>query len=84
MTKTQTPADTHHQTAPPTNNDLGRRIQARFAGSGEIPIAPRQPLRQLDDASWDAQIASDFKAGKLDKLIAKARADMAAGRVKSL
>ena len=26
-------------------NDLGRRIQARFAGLGEIPIAPRSPMR---------------------------------------
>ena len=84
MTKTQTTADAHLHAAPPPNNDLGRRIQARFAGLGEIPIAPRQPLRPLDDASWDAQIASDFKAGKLDKLIAKARVDLAAGRAESL
>ena len=26
-------------------NDLGQRIQARFAGLGEIPIAPRSPMR---------------------------------------
>jgi hypothetical protein len=84
MTKTQTAADAHQHVVPLKDNDLGRRIQARFAGLGEIPIAPRQPLRQLDGASWDAQIASDFKAGKLDKLIAKAQAEMAAGRVKSL
>ena len=84
MTKTQTAADAHQHVAPPTVNDLGRRIQARFAGLGEIPIAPRQPLRPLDDAGWDAQIASDLPAGKLDKLIAKAQADVAAGRVKSL
>ena len=30
---------------PPANNDLGQRIQARFAGLGEIPIAPRSPMR---------------------------------------
>ena len=84
MTKTQTAADTHQHAAPPTDNDLGRRIQARFAGLGEIPIAPRQPLRQLDDASWDAQIAGVVRAGKLDKLQAKAWADMASGRAKSL
>ena len=84
MTKDQAAADAHHHTAPPAANDLGRRIQARFAGLGEIPVTPRQPLRPLDDASWVAQIASDFKAGKLDKLIAKARDDMAEGSVKSL
>ena len=84
MTKTQTTADAHQHAAPPPNNDLGRRIQARFAGLGEIPIAPRQPLRPPDDAVWDVQIASDFKAGKLDKRIVKAHADMEAGRTKSL
>ena len=26
-------------------NDLGQRIHARFAGIGEIPIAPRSPMR---------------------------------------
>ena len=26
-------------------NDLGQRIQARFAGLGEIPISPRSPMR---------------------------------------
>ena len=26
-------------------NDLGIRIQTRFAGLGEIPIAPRSPMR---------------------------------------
>ena len=30
---------------PLTKNDLGSRIQARFAGLGEIPIAPRSPMR---------------------------------------
>lgn len=84
MTTAQTSTDAYHQTSPPTNNDLGRRLQARFAGLGEIPIAPRQPLRQLDDASWDAQIAGVVRAGKLDKLQAKAWADMASGRAKSL
>lgn len=83
MTRTQTAADAHLHAALPTSNDLGRRIQARFAGLGEIPVAPRQPLRPLDDASWDAQIANDFKAGKLHKLMAKTRADMAAGKVKN-
>ena len=36
-----------NETAAPalTKNDLGSRIQARFAGLGEIPIAPRSPMR---------------------------------------
>ena len=36
---------------PATNNDLGKRIQARFAGLGEIPIAPRRALRASPFAS---------------------------------
>lgn len=30
---------------PAAENDLGNRIQARFAGLGEIPVAPRSPMR---------------------------------------
>jgi hypothetical protein len=33
---------------------------------------------------WDRQMEADVKAGKLDKLIAEAKADIAAGRVKPL
>jgi len=33
---------------------------------------------------WDRQIAADVEAGKLDKLIAEAEADIAAGRLKAL
>ena len=33
---------------------------------------------------WDRQIETDVKAGKLDNLAAKARADMAAGKVRPL
>lgn len=33
-------------TTPPTaNNDLGSRIQARFAGLGELALAPRHAMR---------------------------------------
>jgi hypothetical protein len=35
-------------------------------------------------ANWDMQIASDLKAGKFNQLIAKAKAEMAAGAVKVL
>jgi antitoxin FitA len=33
------------QVAPASNNDLGQRIQARFAGLGEITIPTRRPMR---------------------------------------
>jgi hypothetical protein len=35
-------------------------------------------------AHWDMQIANDLKVGKLDHLIAKAKAEMQAGTVKVL
>jgi hypothetical protein len=47
--------------------------------------------RQLEDwfaemqaDAWDAQIEEDIKAGRLDHLIAQAKADIAAGRTKPL
>jgi antitoxin FitA len=33
------------QAAPAGGHDLGQRIQARFAGLGAMPIAPRRPMR---------------------------------------
>jgi antitoxin FitA len=36
---------------PTTSNDLGKRIQARFANLGEIPIPPRRPMRASPFAS---------------------------------
>ncbi len=39
------------QVAPTTSNDLGKRIQARLAGLGEIPIPPRRPMRASPFAS---------------------------------
>ena len=47
--------------------------------------------RQLEDwflemqaDAWDAQIEEDINAGRLDHLIARAEADIAAGRTKPL
>jgi hypothetical protein len=37
-----------------------------------------------DEQLWDQQIAADRKAGKLDKLIAEARADFQAGKARKL
>jgi hypothetical protein len=39
---------------------------------------------QLDDRLWDQQIASDFKAGKFQELIDKAREELAEGRAREL
>jgi hypothetical protein len=41
-------------------------------------------LDELREQLWDKQIERDAHAGKLDRLIAEARADIAAGRVKPL
>lgn len=52
---------------------------------------PEADVRQLSvwvqaylDEKWDQQIATDFASGKLDKLIAKAEADIAANNVRNL
>ncbi|MGP0064949.1 MAG: hypothetical protein ACLQGP_15290 [Isosphaeraceae bacterium] len=39
---------------------------------------------QLDDRLWDQQIASDFKAGRFQGLIDKAREELAEGRAREL
>jgi hypothetical protein len=39
---------------------------------------------QIEDELWDQQIESDFKAGKFDKLIEKARTEFAQGKVRKL
>lgn len=39
----------------------------------------RNWLFELDDSQWDKQIAADLKTGKLNQLINKAKAEMAAG-----
>ena len=56
-----------------------------------IKRLPEDDVRQLSswlqeylDERWDRQIETDLVLGKLDKLIAKAEADIAANRVKNL
>jgi hypothetical protein len=39
---------------------------------------------ELDGQLWDQQIVEDLKAGKLDRLIAEAREDFAAGRAREI
>lgn len=56
-----------------------------------IKQLPKDDIHQLSiwlqeylDDLWDRQIETDLVSGKLDKLIAKAEADIAANRVKDL
>ena len=53
-----------------------------------LPIADFSELRewflQLEDELWDQQISADFKAGKFDRLIEKARAEFAHGKAREL
>ena len=56
-----------------------------------IKQLPEGDVRQLSvwlqeylDEMWDRQIEADLVLGKLDKLIAKAEADIAANRVRDL
>lgn len=56
-----------------------------------IKQLPESDVRQLSvwlqeylDEMWDRQIEANLASGKLDKLIAKAEADIAANRVRSL
>ena len=39
---------------------------------------------ELQAERWDRQIENDAKSGRLDKLIGKARAEIAAGKVRPL
>ena len=44
----------------------------------------REWFVEYDAMVWDAQIEADAKAGRLDKFIAKAKADIAAGKTRLL
>ena len=44
----------------------------------------REWFFQLEDDLWDQQISADFKAGKFDKIIQKARAEFAEGKAREL
>jgi hypothetical protein len=56
-----------------------------------IQRLPESDIRQLSewlqshiDEMWDRQIETDLVSGKLDRLIARAEADISASRVKHL
>ena len=44
----------------------------------------REWFLELDQQRWDEQIKQDYKAGKFDKLIAKARKEFAQGNAREL
>jgi len=52
--------------------------------SSEDFAAFREWFIKHEDDLWDQQIASDYRAGKFNKLINKARAEMAQGNAKEL
>ena len=52
--------------------------QIRELSAGEFSELRDWVLDQ-DWLAWDAKIATDVSAGKLDKLMAEAKADLAAG-----
>ncbi len=41
-------------------------------------------FHEFENECWDKKIASDFKAGKFNKLIEKARAEFAQGKASEL
>lgn len=53
-----------------------------------LPIEDFAKLRdwfqQQDDDQWDQQISADYKQGKFDELIKKARMEMAQGEAREL
>ena len=44
----------------------------------------REWFHQFENECWDQQIALDFKAGKFNKLVEKARAEFAQGKAREL
>jgi hypothetical protein len=44
----------------------------------------REWFHEFENECWDQQIASDFRAGKFNKLIENARAEFAQGKAREL
>lgn len=53
-----------------------------------LPIEDFSKLRdwflQIEDELWDQKISKDFRAGKFNKLIEKARAEFTQGKAREL
>ena len=60
-------------------------LEARVSKLPEPDLARfRDWFTEFDHEKWDRQIASDFKAGKFNKLIDAARAEFARGEAREL
>ena len=58
-------------------------IEAQIAAlSAEELAAFRAWFTEFDQGRWDHRIAADAKAGRLDSMIAEARADYDAGKTR--
>jgi uncharacterized coiled-coil protein SlyX len=62
--------------------ELNKRLQNLSEDDREAMAAAL--LEEMDAQAWDQQIAADAEAGKLDKLIEKAKQDHRAGRTTPL
>jgi len=65
-------------------NEVEQLTQKVQSLSPEALAQFRAWFLEYDAQCWDQQIAADLKAGKLDKLIAEARADFKAGKARKL
>ena len=63
-------------------------VEALEARIRELPpqdfASLREWFREFENECWDQEIASDFKSGKFNKLIEKARAEFAQGKAREL
>jgi hypothetical protein len=60
-------------------------IEAQVASlSAEELAAFRQWFAAFDEAHWDRRIAADSRAGRLDAMVAEARAEYDAGKTRDL
>ena len=60
-------------------------IEARIRDLSPQDFASlRQWFHEFENECWDNQIASDFNAGKFNKLIEKARSEFAQGKAREL
>ncbi len=61
--------------------EIERRVQNL---STEEFATFRDWFLELNNESWDKQIATDFRAGKFERLISKAKEEFAQGKAREL
>ena len=63
-------------------------VEAIEARIRDLPLQEFASLREwfheFENECWDQQIASDFKSGKFNQLIKKARTEFAQGKAREL